>query len=258
MSLSQTMHDILFEAAEPMRSRHRIQVDEKAGHANFVTSDDRAVQESLYTLLAKAFPGARMLGEEEDTHVRIGEGLTFVIDPIDGTMNYIRRREASMISVGAVQDGILSFGAIYDPYKNSFYFAKKGKGAFCNGEAIHVSDYPPEKALVGFGTSPYNTPLHALSCRTAEALLSQIADLRRLGTAAMELCDVACGRADGYFEWILQPWDFCAGTLLVQEAGGRCGTIGDGPLPFDLPSSFLAANEKCYDFLLETLLRVKG
>lgn len=239
---------MLRQAGRLMLSYQQPKVFDKGHHADFVTEADVAVQTMLMDALAKAYPSACFLAEEEEKHT-LTDALTFIIDPIDGTTNYFRRRACSMISVGAVENRQPVFTAIYDPYRDLLYHAVKGEGAFCNEERLHVADTPVENALVALGSGPYYPELFELTGRTLGALLPQIADVRRSGSACMDLCDVAAGRCDAHFEWRLQPWDYCAATLLIREAGGRCGNILGGDVVYDRAMPHLAASARIYDAL---------
>lgn len=248
-------------AVEPiLRRAARIMLDfadpavySKGRHADFVTEADVAVQDFLLTELSKVFPDARFLAEEGEGQA-LTNAFTFIIDPIDGTTNYFRRRRSSMISIGAVQNKEPVFGLIYDPYRDEMYHAEPTKGAWCNDERLHVADMPFEKALIGFGTGPYYEELFDVTSRSFAALLPAVADIRRTGSACLDLCDIAAGRSDGHFEWCLQPWDYCAGTLLVQEAGGKCGNILGGPVTYDKGIPHIAASARVFDEL-QTLLQ---
>ena len=227
----------------------------KGRHADFVTEADVAVQDFLLNSLSRAFPEARFLAEEGE-----GQGLTdaftFIIDPIDGTTNYFRRRRCSMISIGAVEGKQPVFGMLYDPYRDELYHAEPGKGAWCNAERLHVADMPFEKALIGFGSGPYYEDLFTVTARSFAVLMPRVADIRRTGSACVDLCDVAAGRSDGHFEWQLQPWDYCAATLLVEEAGGKCGNILGGPVTYDRGIPHIAASARVFDELQEVLQNV--
>ena len=148
------------------------------------------------------------------------------------------------------------FGAIYDPYRDEMYHAERGKGAFCGDMRLQVSDTPFEKAVIGLGSAPYYSELFELTGRTVGRLLPQIADFRRTGSACIDLCDVAAGRSDGHFEWRLQPWDYCAATLIVEEAGGKCGNILGGEVVYDRAMPHLAANARIFEQLQRALQRV--
>ncbi len=249
------LNDILRRAGRLMLDFQDPQVFSKGKHADFVTEGDLAVQTFLLEELTKAFPGARFFAEESDRN-ELTDALTFIIDPIDGTTNYFRRRRCSMISIGAVENKAPVFGALYDPYRNEMFHATRGRGAWCNGEPLHVSEMPFDQALIGFGTAPYYPDMNLLTSRSLLALLPSVADIRRTGSACADLCDVAAGRSDAHFEWVLQPWDYCAGTLLVEEAGGRCGNILGGCVTYDGPIPHMAASARSFDALQELLQQV--
>lgn len=246
---------VLKKAGELMLHWQNPQVFAKGSHADFVTEADIAVQALVVEELAKAYPHAQFFAEEKKDNV-LTDALTFIIDPIDGTTNYFRRRNASLISIGAVENRRAVFGGLYDPYRDELYYAEAGKGAYCNGQRLHVSDVPLEGALISLGTSPYHEDLMALTGRTVGELLPHVADFRRTGSAAMEMCHIASGLSDGAFEWILQPWDYCAGTLLVEEAGGRCGNIFGGDVTYDKGIPHMAANARCFDQLQMLLQKI--
>ena len=137
-------------------------------------------------------------------------------------------------------------GAVYQPYTDEFFFAERGKGATLNGQPIRVSGTDFGRALVGFGTAPYNAELAGESMRHALAFLTHCADIRRGGSAALDLAHVACGRLDVFFELRLSPWDYAAGALLVSEAGGTLTTPFTGEdVLFSRPQGILAANAAC-------------
>ena len=144
-------------------------------------------------------------------------------------------------------------GCVYNPFTGEMFSAEKGKGAFLNGKPIRVSDRQLDKALVGFGTAPYNRELHEKTFRAAAVLLEEAVDVRRSGSAAMDLAYVACGRLDAYFELILSPWDLAAGALLVREAGGIF------TMPFldrprcDVKAAVVAANPQCRERVLQVV-----
>ena len=250
-----TIEPIIRRAAEMMLSFADPAVYSKGRHADFVTEADVAVQEYLIEELTKAFPSACFLAEEGEGQ-KLTDKFTFIIDPIDGTTNYFRRRRCSMISIGAVEGKQPVFGMIYDPYRDELYHAEPGKGAWCGAERLRVADMPFEKALIGFGTAPYYEDLFAVTGRTFTQLLPQVADIRRTGSACVDMCDVASGRSDAHFEWRLQPWDYCAATLLVEEAGGRCGNILGGPVTYDAAIPHMAASARIFDELQEKLQRI--
>lgn len=246
---------VLQEAGTLMRSYQTLHVQDKGGHANFVTEADMAVQSFLVEELTRQFPHACFLAEEQD-NAPLTDAFTFIIDPIDGTTNYFRGRNSSVISVGAVENGVPVLGAIYDPYRDMLFYAEAGRGAYRGEERLTVSDMPLNQALIEWGSAPYYEELFERTGRTVSQLLPRIADFRRSGSAALDLTHVAEGVSDGMFEWMLQPWDYCAGALLVQEAGGRYGAIFGGAPSFEKGTPFIAANAKCFDALQELLQKM--
>ena len=217
-------------------------VDEKEGHANFVTTYDKKVQETLKEKLTEILPAAAFVGEEDDIHASIQKGLAFIVDPIDGTTNFIKDYHVSAISVGLINDGKSYIGVVYNPYLDEMFTAERGKGAFLNGKPIHVSRNPLSEGIVLFGTAPYYEELSRKSFDLAYEYFRQALDIRRSGSAAIDLCSIAAGRAEVYFELRLSPWDYAAGSLIVEEAGGVVTTVDGGEITFERPCSVLAAN----------------
>lgn len=217
-------------------------VDEKAGKANLVTKYDKMVQEALQEKLLTILPEAVFVGEEEDIHASIKEGLAFIVDPIDGTNNFIKDYRCSAVSVGVSKDGEPYMGAVYNPYLDEMFTAAAGQGAFLNGKEIHVSKEPLENGIVIFGTSPYYEELAEQSFKLAYEYFQKAMDVRRSGSAALDLCNVAAGRAELYFELRLSPWDFAAGSLIVTEAGGKVTRLDGSPVNLSGPCPVLATN----------------
>ena len=224
----------------------------KEGHANFVTDIDVKAQSLLMDSLHGILPGADFVGEER-ANEPLSDKPTWIIDPIDGTTNFIRARRCSAVSVGLTVDKRPVLAAIYQPYTDEVFSAEIGKGARCNGQPIHVSDMPLDKALVGYGTSPYYEDLWDDTFGACREFLRRAVDLRRCGSAALDLCDIACGKLDIFFEMRLSPWDYCAGALLVTEAGGRISLDGKENGVFGEPKRVLAANAACFDAANEIL-----
>ena len=250
--LNTKFFEIVRRAGELMRSYSCPAVRQKEGHADFVTEADEAVQAYLMEALHRQIPSAAFLAEEGE-HAALTDALTFIIDPIDGTTNYFRGRRSSVISVGLVEGKRAVAGAVYDPYHDLMYHAERGQGAWCEGERLRVSELPIGQALVELGTSPYHTDLNALTAHALEKLLPRVADVRRSGSAALDLCHVASGTAEGMFEWLLQPWDYCAGSLLVEEAGGKAGNIFGGEATFSEGIPFMAGSAVCFEALRQIL-----
>ncbi|MBR2943313.1 MAG: NTP transferase domain-containing protein [Clostridia bacterium] len=232
-------------------------VEEKEGHANFVTNVDTSVQAYLSQALPALLPGSAFIGEEQENEA-LTDQPTWIIDPVDGTTNLIHNYRHSAVSIALAQAGRPVLAVVYHPYADELYAAALEQGATLNGQPMRVSGTPFDRALVGFGTSPYNADLAEKSLSLALGCLKNCADLRRSGSAALDLAYVACGRLDVFFELMLQPWDFAAGALLVTEAGG-CFMMpfGDGQVRFDRPQGVLATNGLCAEKALETIESAK-
>lgn len=223
--------------------RNNFGIKDKAGKANFVTAYDCKIQEILQMKLAQILPEAEFFGEEEDCNIDKNAEYIFVVDPIDGTTNFIKDYHMSCISIGLIRNGKRYLGVVHNPYLNETFYAISGKGAYMNGKAIHVSNDSLENSIVLFGSSPYNTELAKASFELAYKYFQKCLDIRRSGSAALDLCAIASGRAEIYFELILSPWDFVAGALIVEEAGGIVTSVEDGELPCLEKSSILARNK---------------
>lgn len=220
---------ILLHADNIQRTIH-----EKSGKGNFVTDYDSKVQTILKEQLLELVPGAAFLGEEDQMdHTDISRGYAFIVDPIDGTANFTRGYNASCISVALALDGYPVLGVICNPYQNELYHAVKGKGAYLNGTRIFASERTLEEGFILFGTAPYHADLTRQSFEVAYHYMSRAQDLRRSGSAALDLCAVASGKAEFFFELSLCPWDYAAGALLVEEAGGIVSNLQGDPVTYD-------------------------
>ncbi len=220
-------------------------VDAKAGEANFVTTYDKKVQEVLQEKLLEILPEATFVGEEEDIHASIAKGYAFIVDPIDGTTNFIKDYHTSAISVGLTKDGEQYMGVVYQPYLDEMFTAMKGQGAYLNGKPIHVSKEPLSNGIVLFGTAPYYQELNRPSFELAYEYFQKALDVRRSGSAAIDLCTIAAGRAELFFELRLSPWDYAAGSLIVKEAGGKVTTADGEEITLEEPCSVKAWNGVC-------------
>ncbi|MGN0322072.1 MAG: inositol monophosphatase family protein [Oliverpabstia sp.] len=236
--------DVVRECSKIMidAARCEIIVDNKCGHANFVTTHDKQIQRELKQKLLQILPEAVFVGEEDELHASVEYGYAFIVDPIDGTTNFIKDYHASAISVGLTKDGELYMGVVYNPYLDEMFLAERGKGAYLNGRSIRVSDQPLENGIVLFGTAPYYEELNRKSFEMAYFYFERALDVRRSGCAAIDLCNVAAGRAELYFELMLSPWDYAAGALIVEEAGGIVTTVEGELITLNKGCSILARN----------------
>ena len=231
---------IAVEAGRIMTSAVRPRIMEKSGHANFCTETDEKIQAFLVERLSAVVPDASFLGEEDGQDVftaKMSKGYCFVLDPIDGTSNFIFAYRPSVISIALLKDGAPYMAVVYNPYDDMMFSAVSGQGAFMNGERIMSADTPLSDSLAVFGTAPYYTELREQTFEAAKNLLPLCVDLRRSGTAAWDMCCVAMGRCSLYFELKIQLWDYAAAALIAQEAGCTVTDIAGSPLSYMGPSS---------------------
>ena len=203
----------------------KITVREKA-KADLVTEADLASQELIRGLIAAEFPDHEFLGEEGDTD-DIGEsaGFLWVVDPLDGTTNYVHGLPGWCVSVGLVRDGKPIAGCVYDPERDVCYTAQAGQGAFENGNPIATSSTGRlEDSLVAI-SFPASIERNSPEIEVFLRLLPKIRAFRRLGSAALNLCYLACGKIDAYWTGNIKPWDVAAGVLILQESGGTSTTM---------------------------------
>lgn len=252
MDMLEEIIDIVRRAGEMIRCAHNIAEDtmEKNGPSDLVTKYDLAVQQFLRRELLALLPEADFLGEEGEQQT-LSSDWTFIVDPIDGTTNFVRNLGYSNISVALAHHGKSEYGVVYNPFREEMYAARRGEGATLNGEKIHVTDYPPEKGLVTFGSTIYDRELTDSSFKIMRQLYDRCADFRRLASAALDFCQVAAGRLEVFFECRLRPWDIAAGVLILQEAGGTVTTLEGGEVDVMHNSSIFATNGVCHHLLKE-------
>lgn len=221
------------EAAERMLHARHVLAETKSGRRDVVTQYDKQVQRLLMERLREAAPGARFYCEELDARDDLRASHLFIIDPIDGTMNFVHGFHHSCLSVAYAEQGEVLAAAVYNPYVDEMFSAVKGEGAFLNGRPIHVAEEHLAESVVCFGTAPYDPDLAEAGFALARRAFENSLDVRREGAAALDLCSVAAGRAGVYFELRISLWDYAAGELIVREAGGCCCRVDGGPLPED-------------------------
>lgn len=235
-----------------LSSRDGGKVYAKEGSANFVTEYDLRVQAFLQKELLSIAPEADFVGEESEkgSERRVGR-LRFIVDPIDGTTNFMHDARHSCVSVALCEGDSPLCGAVYNPYLGELFLSERGKGAFLGEKRLRVSRRKAEEAVFSFGTTPYDKARLRKTFDYAAALYAGFADLRRSGSAALDLCYVAAGRSEGFFELSLSPWDYAAGMLIVTEAGGTVSTFDGSPLTLDKPCPVLAGTDETYSVMLE-------
>lgn len=251
MELKKIISDIAIECGDIMRSAHEqtIRSDRKTGFRDLVTEYDRRIQAYAVERLSQLFPSAGFICEEGTADDAEPAEMTFIIDPIDGTANFTHHYGHSCVSIACAMGGVPVAGVVYDPFKDEMFTAERGKGAYLNGEPIHISDAALSGSLVLFGTAPYNLQLADETLGMIRSIYGRCQDIRRTGSAALDLCYVAAGRAGLYFELELSIWDYAAGALIAAEAGAEVYTIEGRELQFKRPekSSVIAGSKKCIE-----------
>ena len=234
---------------------HRAEQVTVKGVADFVTAADFAVQRHIQESLGNLYPDVQFMGEEKDNSEIDFSGDVWILDPVDGTTNLIHDYRQSALSLGYLEGGVLSAGVIFQPQSGEMYTAALGQGAFLNGRPIHVSTAGKmSESLISIGTSPYRKDLAGENFALFQRIFEDAEDVRRSGSAALDMAYVAAGRTEGYLERFLKPWDIAAGTILVREAGG-CVVTFDGKEPdFSKPQDIVCGNGKIDKLLREEYL----
>lgn len=211
-----------------------------------VTHIDVRSEKAILKLIKKNFPDHDFLGEESDflrQNKATQAPFRWIIDPLDGTVNFVHGFPQCSVTIGVEHNGQMIAGGVFDPFRNELFLAERGKGATLNGKRIHVSTrgkLSQSLLLTGF---PYDHREKAnYYLKVAKPFLATSMDLRRLGSAAIDLAWVACGRVDGYWEFNLSPWDVAAGWLLVEEAGGKVTNFLGRAADINKPKQTLATN----------------
>ncbi len=245
---------VVRRAGDMIRNAHDIEKDtrEKNGAADLVTKYDVAVQAFLQRELLALVPEAGFLGEEGE-HETLDKPWVFVVDPIDGTTNFVRHMHHSNIAVALVHEGCVAYGVVYNPFTEEMFAARRGGGAFLNGRPIHVSDRDMSHAITLCGSTIYDRRFTDRSFSLMRRLYDLGLDFRRFGSAELDVCYVACGRAEVFFECRLSPWDYAAGSLILTEAGGKITRLDGSPIDPYRGGSVWATNGICHSVL--TLLK---
>ncbi len=223
------------------------------GPGNFVTAADRKAEEILREELAKARPGYGFLGEEGGRREGADKTHLWIVDPLDGTTNFLHGIPQFSISIGLERDGVIVAGLVYNPANDDLFTAERGKGAFLNDKRLRVAGRQRlADALIACGLPHLGRGDLALAGKETAAVQQRVAGLRRFGSAALDLAWLAAGRFDGYWERGLSPWDVAAGILLVREAGGFVTDL-DGSDAMLAKGDIIAGNETMHRELLRVL-----
>ncbi|MCK0470601.1 inositol monophosphatase family protein [Halalkalibacter sp. APA_J-10(15)] len=247
----------IYEAAQIIKSSFAssIHIETKSNPNDLVTEVDKAIESFFYHKIKEAFPEHFFLGEEGIAEeLQSLKGTVWLIDPIDGTMNFIHQKYNFAISIGVYQDGIGMVGLIYDVMADELFHAVRGKGAFLNEEPlVPVKERPVEEAIIGInarwlieGRNPYRNPL--------SALVRDVRGTRSIGSAAIELAYLAADRLDGYISVKLSPWDYAAGLVLLEEVGCRASNFQGDRLSLLEPGTFIAGKPHVHKEIISLYL----
>jgi myo-inositol-1(or 4)-monophosphatase len=231
---------------------HEHQVDYK-GVIDLVTEVDRQSETFLLGEIQRLFPGHQIVSEEIGL-VPGREADQWYVDPLDGTVNYAHGIPIFTVSIAYARRGVVTLGVVYDPMRDELFAAERGQGAWCNGRRLkvsHVTEFQRSLLVTGFPYDAWSTPQNNLEYFGRFARMTQ--GVRRLGSAALDLCYVAAGRFDGYWELSLNPWDIAAGGLIAAEAGAVVTNLDGQGEYLTPPCSLLAAPPGMYAKMLEIL-----
>lgn len=222
------------------------------GKFDFVTEADYEVEQFIVDAIRGFYPEDNVITEESENRIDFS-GSTWVLDPIDGTSNFMHGMPQVAISLCHIVDGVKEYGIVHAPKLRETFIARRGKGAYLNGEPIKVSkQVDMGRALLAFGL-PYDRSVAPIIFSKAQKIFKKCQGLRRGGSAALDICYVAAGRMDGYFEYTLKLWDYAAGHLILEESGGKASTWSGAPLAFEMDTNILVTNGKLHETLLEEL-----
>ena len=250
--------EVVKKAAAFVREKHENRkelVIEEKGRQNFVTEVDLKAEQILVSGLSELLPEAGFVAEE-GTSTRKGERYNWIVDPIDGTTNFIHGVFPFAISVGLSEGDEVVAGIIYEFGLDEYFYAWKGGGAWLNGKSIHVSSVASvDQSLIATGFPYTNFTYLEEFMQSMDHFMKHSHGLRRLGSAATDIAYVACGRYDGFYEYGLNPWDISAGILLVQEAGGEVSDFSGQANPL-YEETFISTNRQIFKEFQTTVQRI--
>lgn len=241
-TIMKEMIDIAKEAGIRIKNDRDFSVSEKTDVANIVTTMDTQIQNFILSRLEKLLPEAKVIAEEDNVH-SFDNGYVWIVDPIDGTTNYAYDCKHSCISIALLNENDGYIGVVYNPYLDELFYAKKGEGSFLNGKPLNVTDRSMNESLVIMGTAPYRKDKADYTFEIAKRLFVNGRDIRRSGSAVLDLCYVACGRYDAFFEADLAVWDRAAAALIISEAGGIVEAIEPDEWNYERSIGVIAGNK---------------
>ena len=233
-----------------LEQRQDLHIDTKSKN-DFVSEVDRQAEATIIEILRKAYPNHAILAEESGANNN-SSSYQWVIDPLDGTTNFLHGNPQFSVSIALKYKDDVEQAVIYDPLRGELFTASRGQGAFLNDRRVRVSSNTLNNALLGTGF-PYRTQHHLNTyLETFKALFPLVSGVRRAGSAALDLSYVASGRLDGFWEIGLKEWDMAAGTLIIQEAGGLVSDFSGGNSYFNT-GNIIAGNPKIHKGILQTI-----
>jgi myo-inositol-1(or 4)-monophosphatase len=251
LKLKQTLTEAAYESGKILSKNFggKYKISSKVIVSNLVTEIDHRSEKKIISVIRKNFPDHSILTEESGKLSKDSE-YQWIIDPIDGTVNYAHGIPLTCVSIAIEKNGDVIMGVVYNPMGGEYFFAEKGKGAYLNGKKILVSKNSSiEKSLLVTGF-PYNSSTFKPNpADLFKKFLMMNVPIRRLGSAALDLCWTACGRFDGFWEYNLNAWDVAAGKLILEEAGGRLSNF-EGKKYSIYMKEILATNGKIHKNML--------
>mgnify|MGYP001045865318 CR=1 FL=1 len=245
-----TMKRLVLEAGELLEDRELSDNVTVKGDADYVTMSDFTVQERLRERLADAFPDVAFVAEEKKANAYDPSGRAFILDPVDGTTNLLHGFRYSAISLGYYENGVPTAGVIYNPFLKELYTAQRGCGAALNGRTIHARErHSLHDCLAIVEFSPYYKHESDHTFRMMHGLFDKVQDIRSMGAAAIDLMQLASGRADVFMSKKLQPWDYAAAQVILIEAGCRVSCFDGSELRMDRGCDIIAAADGGFEEL---------
>ncbi len=246
-----TIIEIVKEAGKIALDESLSQEVSVKGQSDFVTAVDLKINNFLKEKLQNIESSINFFSEEQEGRLI---DPCWILDPIDGTTNLIYGFNLSSISLGLYKNGQIVFGVVYNPFTDECFTAEKGKGSWLNGrKRLKVSERIFNEALIEFGAGSTHKEFTDISFGIVKDIFRECIDVRRICSSALDLCYIADGRIDGYFEKVLKPWDIAAGSLILSEAGGRISDFKGEAIQFEKPTSVIAGNGKINQRLQEII-----
>lgn len=244
--------EVAHGAGKLIMNRSDIRIRQKGDIANIVTTMDVKSQDYILSRLVTIMPEAKIIAEESDTN-EFDDGYVWVVDPIDGTTNYAYDIKHSCISIALLKGGKGCIGVVYNPYLEETFVGVKGHGSYLNGKILTANEHDLASSLVVVGTSPYAKEKADITFDNLKKIFVHTRDIRRSGSATLDLCYVACGRYDAFYEASLAPWDYSAAATIIKEAGGIIDAIEPDVWGYEKSIGVIAGNKNNYSDLYKLI-----